>query len=239
MIISYLHNFIFIKTKKTAGTTVEMVLAPLCGPDDIITPLGKREEMIRGNGVPLCRNYSSDPAAEQTLRDLMMDASRNRELRRKLGEELSARIGTHTGAAGIKNRVSPDFWNKAFKFTAERHPYEKVVSLAYFTFKPSKTDAPWDEHLNTTVKRGSYGGDQYYTVDGKAVVDEFIRQERLHEDLKRVGARLQLSIPDELPRSKTKTRRDKRPAREILNEEQKAIIRNKCRLEFELLNYEP
>jgi hypothetical protein len=44
MIVSYLHKFIFIRTKKTAGTTVEMTLAPACGPDDIITPLGTWDE---------------------------------------------------------------------------------------------------------------------------------------------------------------------------------------------------
>ena len=43
MIVSYLHNFIFIKTKKTAGSAIEMALAPLCGPDDIITPLHRVE----------------------------------------------------------------------------------------------------------------------------------------------------------------------------------------------------
>jgi len=37
MIVSYSHNFIFIKTKKTAGTTVEAVLAASCGPDDVVT----------------------------------------------------------------------------------------------------------------------------------------------------------------------------------------------------------
>jgi hypothetical protein len=35
------------------------------------------------------------------------------------------------------------------------------------------------------------------------------------------------------------TRADKRPAREILSDEQKDIIRMVCREEFELLGYEP
>jgi len=39
MIVSHQHRFIFIKTSKTAGTSLEVFLAGLCGPDDIVTPI--------------------------------------------------------------------------------------------------------------------------------------------------------------------------------------------------------
>jgi len=39
MIISHKHKFIYIKCRKTAGTSIEMSLSKLCGPQDIITPL--------------------------------------------------------------------------------------------------------------------------------------------------------------------------------------------------------
>ena len=32
MIISHEHKFIFLKTKKTAGTAIEAALSELCGP---------------------------------------------------------------------------------------------------------------------------------------------------------------------------------------------------------------
>lgn len=38
---------IFIKTRKTAGTTIETLLAPECGPDDIITPFSRNYEKLR------------------------------------------------------------------------------------------------------------------------------------------------------------------------------------------------
>jgi hypothetical protein len=48
MIVSHRHRFIFIKTHKTAGSSMEMALAPLCGPDDIVTPM----ESNYGTDVP-------------------------------------------------------------------------------------------------------------------------------------------------------------------------------------------
>tara|TARA_R110000824_G_scaffold144739_3_gene312786 strand:+ start:799 stop:2319 length:1521 start_codon:yes stop_codon:yes gene_type:complete len=38
MIISYKHKFIFMKTRKTAGSSIQKALVEFCGPDDIITP---------------------------------------------------------------------------------------------------------------------------------------------------------------------------------------------------------
>lgn len=38
-ILSFRWSFIFVKTRKTAGTSIEVHLAQDCGPDDIVTPI--------------------------------------------------------------------------------------------------------------------------------------------------------------------------------------------------------
>lgn len=39
MIISHKYRFIFVKTLKTAGTSIEVFLSEHCGPDDVLTPI--------------------------------------------------------------------------------------------------------------------------------------------------------------------------------------------------------
>lgn len=39
MIVSHRFGFIFVKTRKTAGTSIEVFLSRHCGPDDIVTPI--------------------------------------------------------------------------------------------------------------------------------------------------------------------------------------------------------
>ena len=47
MIISHRHRFIFIKPKKVAGTSIEISLSRICGPEDVLTPLGAKDEKQR------------------------------------------------------------------------------------------------------------------------------------------------------------------------------------------------
>ena len=47
---SHEHKFIFLTTKKTAGTSIELALTQLCGTDYIIAPLTEIDEARRISG---------------------------------------------------------------------------------------------------------------------------------------------------------------------------------------------
>ena len=70
MILSRSLGFLFIKGKKVAGTSVEMALAQLCGPDDIVTPISALDECARAPHN--ARNFSADPAKEKRYIERML-----------------------------------------------------------------------------------------------------------------------------------------------------------------------
>lgn len=225
MIVSYSRNFIFLRTKKTASTTVETVLATGCGPKDIIVSrsAGKEERLARSmNGG------ESDGEQEG-------ESGKDRRHRKRRGE-----FYMHMPASEASAMIDPEFWKSALKLTVERHPYEKAVSQAFYRLNKKKRNRDaqdFDAFLDQVVRSGSYAGFPIWSIDGKVAVDEFIRQENLKADLDRVGAKLGIEIPEILPMMKSRTRTDRRPASEILSEEQKQIVYETCKDEFEILGY--
>jgi hypothetical protein len=77
-----------------------------------------------------------------------------------------------------------------------------------------------------------------YTIDGGLAVDKICRFENLSEELEEV--RKKVGIPEklELPRAKSKFRKDKRDYREIFGEADKARIADLFHDEINLFGYE-
>lgn len=238
MIVSYKNNFVFVKTKKTAGTSMEVALCHHTGPDDIMTPIGLPDEFDRYDGNPntLSRNFSDDPAAEDAYRGVV----RRRASRKFRAARLSitgVRFYNHMAAVVMKERLDSAFWDRAFKFTIERHPYEKAISLASMHSKSEEDFAP---ALDGVVKAGRFRNfGAYSDKEGNLLVDYVIRYEALDEGVRHVEDVLGIQdILSRMPRSKSRYRFDRRPAKEILNDEQKLKIQTVCKAEFDLLGYE-
>jgi hypothetical protein len=204
VICSYLRNFIFIKTKKTGGTTMEMVLARSCGPQDIITPITAGEERLRMmDGRILCRNYARVPEREEEFRQAVLadNRKRAREVARAMKANDERVFRNHMTAQEIKAAVPGEVWDRAFKFTIDRHPYERVVSKAYFQFD-ARNGMTFQEFLDDIIKRGRYSSFDYFAIGGKPVVDYVARLESIEADLKHLGDRLGIAIPADLPRQR-------------------------------------
>ncbi|MBV9062855.1 MAG: hypothetical protein JOY77_07980 [Alphaproteobacteria bacterium] len=219
MILSLRHNYIYIRTKKTGSTTIEELLTQNLGPEDVV--IRRDFEVLR----PLLK-----PGAELPKREKLSNAPTS---------------PTHVGIDRIQPLIREDFWRNAFKFTSERHPYEKAVSFAYWRWwntrrgdqRQNPSGDEFQQHLDKMVRHGKYPSFPLYSIEGKSVVDDFVRLETMLEDIQRVTARIGISPPASLPHTRTESRVDRRPARETLSEAQREIVWQRCRPEFELLSY--
>lgn len=118
MIISHRHRFIFVKTAKTAGSSVEVFLSSICADEDVVTPLNPPEEGHQP------RNHSG---LFNPWRELL---SGNRKTRRITLRDWrnQARYWSHLPARLAVCRLGKERWCSYFKFSVERNPWDKTLS---------------------------------------------------------------------------------------------------------------
>lgn len=241
MIASFAHGFVFIKTEKTAGTSIEIALTPCCAPGDIVTPIALRDEQTRlVVGHVAARNFAPrEPQLEAAFRRAVQtgDEPGARRVIDALRAGGSQRFFNHMTAAEARALLPADFWRRALKFTIVRHPYERAVSAVYFAGGPDIGAADFDAMFERVFPL--IGSDSTrYSEAGRLVVDDVIRHETILADFNRILARLNLAPVDALPRAKSGHRRDRRPAREILSRAQRRRLQQLCAVEFDLFGYE-
>jgi hypothetical protein len=241
MIVSYEHNYIFIKTGKVAGTSVEMALSRFCGPRDIITPIYPHDEIERTPPARHAQNYSTDPVLEQRLATLADDGDVTALWNLFEVLETKSVYFNHMKAAAIRERVGDSFWRGAFKFTIDRHPYERVVSSALWSVYTRKRSAVSDpDSVNRAIEetigrmRSSV---RFYSIDGIVVADRILRYENLMADLASIADRVGGDISLILPRAKGGVRQPHQTAENLLSDEQKRRIVERHAATFELLGY--
>lgn len=230
MILSHAHRFIFIKTAKTAGTSIEIALSKFLGPEDVLTPTSSRDDADRRiSGGRLPQNYRRT-RAQYTPLDLP---------RLVLQGVPKARFHKHMGASEIRSLISKQTWNSYFKFCVERNPWERAISLYYWRKKAGLEGSLAEFVASGALKDLRNKGWNLYTIDGKTAVDHILRFEDLERELEQVRQRLGLSGPLELPRAKGNARTDRRHYTEVLTAEDRQRIAEMFREEIELMGYVP
>lgn len=187
-IVSHSHQFVFLKTHKTASTSVEMLFEPLCRPpgstvksktDEAHTKYGIVGRRDGGRAVPL-RLFN--------WRDHMSA----RKCRRALGRKK---------------------WSAYTKITTVRDPYDRILSQFFWwnndkdfeTADAAQVIAAFRDFLTNT----DWGDDtEIVTLNGKFIPDHTIRYENLADDIRSVSEILSLPINvDQLPQSNTSSNR--------------------------------
>src|ERR1700753_2734965 len=74
MILSFRHRFLFVRGSKVAGTSVEIALSTLCGPDDISPPILAVDERLRQELGGHCGGYSDTRGFEPAVREALSAA---------------------------------------------------------------------------------------------------------------------------------------------------------------------
>jgi hypothetical protein len=223
MILSHKYRFIFLKTRKTAGTSIEIALSRYCGRRDVLTPIHDEDEAVRralGRGP---QNYGP-PLREYSLRDWLRLLLKGR---RKSG----ARFYNHISAREVRAHVGENVWRSYFKFCFERDPWDKVLSQYYFD---NQGRPDFDDFVRHADLWSDYDN---YTCDGRLAVDWIGRYETLRQDLDRVCRRLGIPFDGWLPRAKGQYRQDRRPPAAVYTPEQARLVGARFAREIELLSY--
>jgi len=221
MLLSHKYKFIFIKTQKTAGTSIEISLSRYCGPDDIITPLNPEDEIIREKLNIFPKNYL-----------VSLTKYRGKEWLRWLrGWRL--KYWDHMPAKHIKRFIGDDIYNNYYKFCFERNPWDKTISYFYWENRKNKYST-LDEFFQKKPLCTDY---HKYSINGDLAIDFIGRYETLFEDLYHVCERLGIPFDGWVPRAKGKYRKDKRKYHEVLSLSQKDFIDRCFEREIKLLNY--
>ncbi len=233
MLISYKKNFIFTKTAKTAGTSVESYFEQHCMLEGEWKKTHFRDEYISEAGIIGYRGYNRNDSIWYN----------------------------HMPAKKIRDRVGQDIWDKFFKFTVVRNPFDKLISGFYMfenTEYKQQLNASSGRPLNRTntidqiqgsteierfrfwVQDGGISIDRdKYMIDGEECIDYFIRFEDLHNGIKHVCNRLSIPYgPSCVPEFKKGYRHHRIPIRDYYDHETKQIVEKKYAWELERFGYD-
>ncbi len=228
MIVSHAHKFIFLKTKKTAGTSIELALTRLCGDDDIITPLTEIDEALRAGG-----------RGAQNWKLHGWWNSKRPFWQRRLLKFTAADYGfyNHMTADAAKTLLNDDeVWRSYFKFAFDRNPWDRQVSFYQHRYRKEQSPPPFPAFIHGD-KRARINNYEIYSLDGDVAVDFVGRYETLEADLKHALSQVGLTLDGPLPRAKGSFRKDKRPYREFYDDDTRDIVGDWYAREIKLLDY--
>jgi Sulfotransferase family len=182
VIVSHEHGFVFVKTRKTAGTSVEIALSRVCGPDDVITPVTTHDEGLRreaGGRGP--QNYQAPP--------------------------LDRKAFNHMPVSMVRRMLGRRRFESYFSFAIERNPWDAVVSLYHWRFRDAETPGDFTSFVGSeAVETFATKNHRIYRLDGRVAVDRVLRYESLAQELATVWSELGLPGSPDLPHAKAGVR---------------------------------
>lgn len=237
MLISHRKHFIFTKTAKTAGTSIESYFEQYCMPDGEWQESHSRDEYVSETGII---GYRGTDNSDSTWYN-------------------------HMPAKRIRDLIGQDIWDRYFKFTVVRNPFDKLIS-GFFMLEKRKQNYSYTQRLKAFarqildrgnpidrvvgeteierfrcwIRKGAAFMDRdKYLIDGEECVDYFIRFEDLHVGMKHVSVRLAIPFePSRIPEFKKGKRHHRSQTRDYYDHETEKIVRKLYAWEFERFGYD-
>jgi hypothetical protein len=235
MIVSHRKNFIFLKTVKTAGTSVESYFEKWCMPEGDWKQLHGRSEYVSETGI--IGERSPHPS--------------------------NAKWYNHMSAYNIRRQIGNQIWEKYFKFTVVRNPFDKVIS-GFFMFQPGERSdgaeirrfRTWLQNFGELAHKNrlliaaqemphylkpielSLIDRDKYLIDGEECVDYFIRYEKLSQDIEHACNRLGIQfVAQEIPEFKKGLRHHRIPIQDYFDVQSENLIQELYAWEISKFNY--
>ena len=226
MLVSHRKRFIFLKTVKTAGTSIEVYLERYClPPDEPYEATEQRAEIVTPAGIIVYRG----PQAQRT----------------------GCSFYNHMSAQEVWSALGADTWSEYQKVSCVRNPLDRLVSLFWFLINPefrnqmnmapfSETRATFQTWCYQQLKTGRLRSPlKILQVDGELAVDLLIRFETLLSDLEHVCSKLDIPFePSRLSRYKSAERVSDVHFTEYYDYALASAVRHACLIEIEAFGYD-
>jgi hypothetical protein len=212
MIVSHKHKFILLRSRKTAGSSIALVLNHYLGPRDI--QVGGWSEAIKAGGK--FNRAAIVSAVLHRPRKVLMTSLRYSIAQRRLAlnpemveravrhyQRIRNNLGTHATASDVR-KAFPAEWHRYFKFVVVRNPWDRAVSDYYWRTAQRGKNVSFREFLlrledlsrpdPEDVRPPVVDNWDIYTIDDQIAVDHVVRYENLVEDLRRCGEAIGVEI---------------------------------------------
>jgi hypothetical protein len=257
MIISYSRGFIFMHSRKTAGSTITAALNRYLAPQDI--QLGAWPDTLAAGGrlnrtaarIALRAPALLWPSLKRSLkagRPTIAAHEMNDVIRRHYLDK-GLRAGTHSSARDVR-QFDPAHWERAFKFCFVRNPWTHAVSdyhwrchatgtepvgFKEFLYRLRDPERPDPERLRPPVITNW----SIYTLENEIALDHVARYEDLQAELAYIGSRIGLKIDIAGIRSKGNLRNRKADIKSYYDDEAVELVRDIYSAEIEAFGYAP
>jgi hypothetical protein len=185
VLVSHVHNFIYIKNAKVAGTSIEGYFEKYClDPSKPYSPTEGRRESVSKHGIVGVRGEGIAP---------------------HVMTEKPATYWSHMYACQLQPHM-PNKFNNYFKFCVVRNPFDLMVSGFHFHhgMHPRTTPTSFKQFCYKSKLNENY---DRIAINGKPAMNFYIRYEHLLKDLEKVCNRLSIPFePERLPKYKSQHR---------------------------------